>query len=458
MPHDTLLKGCELHVHLGGCYYLEDLLDLGRPVYREVDWGLFADSFERAFGRRPDAVALFEAALSGALPGLQALRDHYVFAPEDGGDFQRFMAKLNLLICLFRHWRARHGGAGPLVRRAVERHRREGLDYVEYRAMFGRGADDAESFLRFHAENAQAIRDAGGGGLEARYVVSVPRWEPLSGLHLVQRILDERPDLVDTIVGLDLCHFEEGYPPRRARALFRHLQVHNRRHPERALEVVYHVGEIFFDKSLESAVRWCHQAAELGARRLGHAIALGLDPEAAVARGLEAHVTESVAERLDQIAYDLEHAAALAAAGVPVEAQALEEERAALRRRRGRVRRPYTLERLSQVRRRQDFVLARLVELGTVIETCPTSNLRLGWVPRPEDHPLHRFLSSGVNLVIGADDPGIFDSPLATEVDWVARQTGHSPASLARRLGDPRRFRLGQRRHGRQEPQEIDTR
>jgi hypothetical protein len=53
-----------------------------------------------------------------------------------------------------------------------------------------------------------------------------------------------------------------------------------------------------------------------------------------------------------------------------------------------------------------------------------------------------------VELVIGADDPGIFDSPLADEVDWVVETTHLSPAELFQRLGDPLRHRLGQSRKG----------
>jgi adenosine deaminase len=95
-----------------------------------------------------------------------------------------------------------------------------------------------------------------------------------------------------------------------------------------------------------------------------------------------------------------------------------------------------------EVRRRQDFVLERLAVLGTVIETCPTSNLRIGGVPSPAEHPVHRFLRSDVNLVISADDPGTFDAPLAAEVEWVLAHTGYDPTSLVERLGDPRRFRF----------------
>ena len=51
-----------------------------------------------------------------------------------------------------------------------------------------------------------------------------------------------------------------------------------------------------------------------------------------------------------------------------------------------------------------------------------------------------------MNLVVGADDPGIFDSPLAAEIDWGVAHSGLDARGLAQRLGDPRRFRLGQQR------------
>ena len=69
--------------------------------------------------------------------------------------------------------------------------------------------------------------------------------------------------------------------------------------------------------------------------------------------------------------------------------------------------------------------------------------MRLGSVPSAADHPVHRFLDSDVALVLGADDPGIFASPLAAEVDWVASTTSLTTQQLAKRLGDPRRYACG---------------
>jgi hypothetical protein len=63
------------------------------------------------------------------------------------------------------------------------------------------------------------------------------------------------------------------------------------------------LGESLEDETLERAVRWVQAAAEFGAHRLGHAIALGIDP-ARYGR----HVRrESGPQRRDQIRYDLAH-------------------------------------------------------------------------------------------------------------------------------------------------------
>jgi hypothetical protein len=167
-------------------------------------------------------------------------------------------------------------------------------------------------------------------------------------------------------------------------------------------------------------------------------------PDVAIGRRVDAHVTEPVSERLDQLAYDLKHAAGLRRFGVIVDEDAIHAEQRALA---GhalteKISRPYDTTRLDQIKRRQDYVLSELTRMGTVIETCPTSNLRIGGVPTPADHPVHRFLASDVNLIIAADDPGIFDVTLADEVNWVASHGKLSEQALVNRLGDPMRFAL----------------
>ena len=448
MTNDDILaslKGCELHVHLGGCLYPADLLELGRQVYEEVDWRLYTSACEKTFGARPDPIALFRDALADPERGLARFRDHCVFAAVDGADFGRFQAKFNLAVCLYRHWRNNIPRQRQVVRAILDRHRAEGIDYIEYRAMYMGGLDDVDGFFHTHCLNAQVIQQASHDRFQARYIISLPRWDPLVGYHLVQRLFDQYPELIPTIVGLDFCFFEEGYPPRTTKAFFQRLQRDNQARPERALGVLYHVGEVYFDKSLESAVRWCHEAAELGAKRLGHATALGLDPAVAIQRRPRAHQREPAQERRDQIAYDLRHHDALRLYGVAVDRALLrgEDEQLAALPPEAAVEGAYDETRLDQVRRRQTFVLDQLAARGTAIETCPTSSLRIGGVPAARHHPIHRFLQAAVDLAVGADDPGVFDRPLAAEIDWVERHTALDGPALLQRLGDPRRLRLG---------------
>lgn len=163
------------------------------------------------------------------------------------------------------------------------------------------------------------------------------------------------------------------------------------------------------------------EVAELGAHRLGHAIALGVDPAM-----FGPHTrTESVAERRDQIAYDLTHLDGLLAAGVPVDREALVAERARLAAVNDfQVTHQYDLARLGEVRRRQDFAMERVRATGAVIEVCPTSNLRIAGVTDPRFHPVHRFLEARVPFVVATDNPGTFDTSLAKELDWVCEHAG----------------------------------
>lgn len=443
-----LLKGCELHVHAAGCLYPADLLALAKDYYREIDWERYIEQYEAAYDMQPEPRRMFEEALANNHSAHEQFHEAVVYGAADGGDFGRFTAKIGLIGSIYVHYRLVLKRENEVMAQIIDRHRSEGVNFVEYRAGPGNAAEDPEGFLTFHRRHAQAVAAASGNGITARYMPSIPRDAPMIGYELIQHLFDENPETIPVTTGIDFCAVEEGFPPSTVRTLFKRLHEDNTAHPERALDVGYHVGESYFDKSLESAIRWCHEVAEMGAKRLGHAIALGLDPAVAISRRPQAHEAELVSERLAQITYDLAHREALAEYGVAVDVAALEQEGNQLQKMDAaeRVSAPYSPVRLANVRHRQDYVLDQLTALGAVIETCPTSNLRIGGVPSPADHPIHRLLRSNVNLAICADDPGLFDSPLSAEVDWVLQHTGLTPDALLTRLGDPRRFRFGQLR------------
>ena len=216
-----------------------------------------------------------------------------------------------------------------------------------------------------------------------------------------------------------------GGPPAQGQGRLLRRRARLQRRATRAARsaILYHVGESFRDKSLESAVRWVQEAAELGAHRLGHAIALGVDPR----RYGEHTRTESGAERLDQIAYDLAHADGLARARrrASTATRSHDEQRSRCSRRRRAV--------THQLRRgaaRRGARGARTtpwigcIAAGAVVEVCPTSNRRIGDIADPAHHPVHRFLDRGVPVVVSSDDPGIFGVTLADEIDWVVEPAG----------------------------------
>ena len=59
-------------------------------------------------------------------------------------------------------------------------------------------------------------------------------------------------------------------------------------------------------------------------------------------------------------------------------------------------------------------LLVELAERGTVLDVCPTSNVRLGYATF-EDHPLRTLVAAGVACSISTDDPALFDTDLSTE-------------------------------------------
>lgn len=80
-------------------------------------------------------------------------------------------------------------------------------------------------------------------------------------------------------------------------------------------------------------------------------------------------------------------------------------------------------------------LVERLVEAGTVLDVCPTSNLVLDIVRSLEEHPLPALLSAGVACSLNGDDPVMFDCTLAGEYELVRsglHLTDEQIASMAR--------------------------
>ena len=418
------LPAAELHLHLYGCLRAEAVLEhlaaratAGRPA--ELSW--YQDAHEAAYGERPDVHAIVDRHRAGDESAAGEFAALFAFADADAGDFDRFQAKFNLLTAAS----TLRDGDLEATRTELDRyldailhdHHRRGIAHAEHRLRLGPGLDEPveRAFL------AQVLdRFDRAEQVEARLAVSLWREDPWAGWDRVQELALGPHGHV--LTGIDFCHVEEGHPPKAVAEFFAAVHEFNDRHPDRALAILHHVGESFRDKSLESAVRWVREAAELGAHRLGHAIALGLDPAA-----LGPHErTELVSERLDQLHDDLSMADELARFGLVVDPVATATEIAELGRRRPdeRVTLAYDGARLAEVRRRQDHAMDRIARTGAVVEVCPTSNRRIGAILDPAHHPVHRFLAAGLPVVVSSDDPGLFGVDLHHELDWVVTHAG----------------------------------
>jgi hypothetical protein len=435
--HDSLSPPrAELHLHLYGCLPAHTLLEHLTRYAPHLDLSHYEQSYEEAYGCATpvrEILSLHEAGHPAAAARFASL---FVFGEEDAGNFARFQAKFNLIIAgsafSFPHKLAAHPGRSAQAVMADElsevtaaicqEQERQGIAYAEQRLLLETAEQWDWSLPAVRRGAAQA-----GESFTMRLAASLPRRDPWPQWERVSSLAVEPGGEIFT--GIDFCYIEEGHPPKDKAAFFAAVKDHNQRHPRRALAILYHVGESFIDKSLESAVRWVQEAAELGAHRLGHAIALGIEPLAFLRPGVrgttgELHTrSEPVAERIDQLCYDLLHAEGLEKFGVIIDrlATAAELDRLSRGDRSTQIEHVYDRARLDTLRKRQDYAMAQVKRTGAVIEVCPTSNRRIGGIVDAQHHPVHRFLAAGLRVVVASDDPGIFGTTLARELDWVRK-------------------------------------
>lgn len=76
-------------------------------------------------------------------------------------------------------------------------------------------------------------------------------------------------------------------------------------------------------------------------------------------------------------------------------------------------------------------VMAMLRERKIPLEVCPTSNVSTGCIPRIEDHPLPKFIESGLMVTLNSDDPGMFGTSIEREFQIGAGIFGLAENSVA---------------------------
>ena len=412
-------KLADLHQHLYGSIHWQDFLQFLKT--RPVDWSAYESAFEEVYGEVPPIRRVLERSRNAVPESEEEFRKLFVFRDEDGGDFPRFQAKYNMLVA-GSAWSTFSRGNVALsevteeiahfMRQILVRQLREGISYSEQRMTLSPRFTQGQA-RELLLKMLETYNEYEGSSIQPRLAISLPRDNPWVHWDVVKELaVGEYGHL---LTGVDFCYFEEGYPPKGKREFFQAVMDFNVRYPERALAVLYHVGESFTDKSLESSIRWVHEAAEMGAHRLGHAIALGISPDLYGVHSRQ----ETVDERIDQLHYDLRHKEGLTNLGVAVDAQSISLELERLKKlpRTDLVVVKYDQHRLVDVSLRQRFAADRIKELGSIVEVCPTSNRRIGGIKGDNHHPIRRFADFGLPFVVGSDDPGIFDTSLGKEID-----------------------------------------
>lgn len=78
-----------------------------------------------------------------------------------------------------------------------------------------------------------------------------------------------------------------------------------------------------------------------------------------------------------------------------------------------------------------DALLDRLANAGVALEVCPTSNVSLGVFSTLEEVPVRKLVASGINVALGADDPLLFGSSLASQYTVLRAAQGFDDGELA---------------------------
>lgn len=81
-------------------------------------------------------------------------------------------------------------------------------------------------------------------------------------------------------------------------------------------------------------------------------------------------------------------------------------------------------------------LLLRLKESSIPLEICPTSNLKTGSIKDLGQHPFGDFLSAGVPMVIGSDDPTYFGTNLNLEYEKLQTTFGLSETNILDLIGN----------------------
>jgi adenosine deaminase len=362
----------ELHCHLAGSMRPETLKHLAQST-PDLNWDICAERFGPSIG---NVIA------HGVMGEVKRYLEYRV---ERGSlaDYMRAYALPKTVL-------ATEYGIRTVAFEVCEDNYREGVRYLEIR--FNPWMLDESIALLDHIKSiARGIGEARRKypDLEVALLLSLVKDHDLS---LVTRILEESieanrdPSVDGLIAGVDSAGNEIGFHPPRYAEIFARAR-------DAGLAIVCHAGEAY--ESLEDGVRFIEESVDiLGARRIGHGLAAGLDAAALVGKN-DAHG------------------------------------------------RPYDGKRIDAILERQQRLRNRLREKNILVEVCPSSKLHTGSVGSIEEHPVGLFMQEGVPVAICTDNRWVSHTRLSWEIVRIAKSFGLDGDSVDKIIRAPFEYKLG---------------
>ena len=396
-------KYCELHNHLYGSIPTNILYRIGfKNKKHKLDF--FLKNFYKIYNKKINIHTFFDK-----YKDIKNFKNLYIF--NEKSDFLHFQAKFNLIIALCKFDQEE---IFYIAKKLCLLHLSQNIAYIEYRIMYPLDISKEDFYSKTIAacEGLKEGEILSNNQIKARLIISFHRCnENFLEYEMLKNLMSQNTIAKTYIVGIDFCAIEEGFHPSLKKNFFQQVLKDNYFNLETALSINYHVGESFKDKTLLSATRWVLESAIYGVHRLGHCLALGIEPDLYYKK----EIKETVQERLNQLYFELEHYEELKCFISTLSKKSIENEILSLKYKKGFIKKKYDKAFLEHCRGFQNFCMNYLSKTNTVIECCPTSNERIGNLPNLKFHPLKRFIKENLKLTISTDDPGIFDTNIENE-------------------------------------------
>lgn len=402
----------DYHVHLYGCLTALDLWEIGKDSYlskkARLDW--YAESYEKACGIRPDYLSYWQKD-----DGLDRLSRDFIFSDHLG--FDAFQAHFNLIIalCEISPWQMQ------VPEKIIRFQASQGLSTFEARTLipFSFTASQAATYLENLCLKVSQLNSE--LKMQTKLVFCLFRRKEIAQKHYkwIRDFIDQKPSLSKIISGIDFAGDEKGFPPKDKNDFFIEFKKDNLE--KKHLELLYHVGESFEDKSLVSAIRWIEQVSDFGANRIGHGCALGINPFLF----LNHEIIENKEEFSDTVFWLKAKTPLLKDHGY--EDSFLREYLL------GRVK-VYDNKMIEGILSLQKAVSSLFRQRKQLIEVCPSSNKKMLGLSDWKDHPMIFFSRESLFMLIGSDDPGIFATSIKQEIKLFEKHAGSSIKLLDRRV------------------------